>query len=140
MRWKSLNNTSKIVGFFPMVGDILHTGHILALQDAKSQCDYLIVGLNCNPDNKAPIQSIFERYVQLKAVKFVDEVIPYNGKKDLELIAASLTYHIRFLGEDYLDKDWDGKDIEIKLDKKPSFLPRKHNLSSTSLKERIRNG
>lgn len=81
-----------------MVGDLLHTGHILALQEAKSRCDYLIVGLNCKPDNKVPIQSIFERYMQLKAVKFVDEVIPYDGKKDLELIAASLTYHIRFLG------------------------------------------
>jgi glycerol-3-phosphate cytidylyltransferase len=122
-----------------MVGDLLHTGHILALQDAKSQCDYLIVGLNCKPDNKVPIQSIFERYMQLKAVKFVDEVVPYNGKKDLELIAASLTYHIRFLGEDYLNKDWDGKEVEIELGKKPRFLPRKHSLSSTSLKERIKN-
>ena len=120
-----------------MVGDILHTGHILALEEAKFNCDKLIVGLNCNPDGKSPIQSIYERFIQLKAVKFVDEVIPYNGRKDLEVVASSLKYDVRFLGEDYLDKDWDGKEIEKALGKKPYFLSRKHNLSSTNLKRRI---
>lgn len=129
---------SKLIGFFPMVGDILHTGHILALKEAKSQCDYLIVGLNCKPNNKIPIQSVYERFIQLNAVKYVDEVIPYEGKKDLELLASSLKYNLRFLGEDYKDKDWDGKEIEAKLNIKPIFLSRKHNMSSTNLKQRIK--
>lgn len=127
-----------ITGFFPMVADILHAGHIINLEEAKRHCDYLIVGLNCDPANKNPIQSIFERYMQLRAVKWVDEIIPYQGTKDLELLALSLNYQIRFLGEDYLNKDWDGKEQEAQLNKKPYFLPRKSNLSSTELKERIK--
>lgn len=126
-------------GFYPMAADILHTGHIVALEEAKSHCDYLIVGLNCTPDGKSPIQSIYERFMQLRAVKWIDEIIPYQGRKDLEILAASLNYDIRFVGEDYYNKDWDGKDIEQKLNKKFYYLSRKHNLSSTELKNRIRN-
>jgi glycerol-3-phosphate cytidylyltransferase len=126
-----------VIGFYPLVGDLLHTGHILALEEAKSNCDYLIVGLNCNPEGKTPTQSIYERFIQLRAVKFIDEIIPYQGRKDLELLASSLNYSIRFLGEDYKDKYWDGKDIESILNKTPYFLKRKHNLSSTELKRRV---
>lgn len=130
----------KIIGFYPMVGDVLHTGHLIAIEEAKNNCDYLIVGLNCSPDGKIPVQSVYERFMQLRAVKYIDEIIPYEGRNDLELLASSLSYHIRFLGEDYLNKDWDGKEIESKLNKKPFFLARKHSMSSTSLKERIKNG
>lgn len=126
-----------IIGFYPMVGDLLHTGHVIAIEEAKANCDYLIVGLNCAPDGKKPIQSIYERFMQLRAVKFIDEIIPYAGKADLELLATSLPYHIRFLGEDYLEKDWDGKQIEAELEKRPHFLTRRHSMSTTKLKEKI---
>lgn len=129
----------RIIGFYPMAADILHAGHIVALEEAKSHCDYLIVGLNCIPDGKNPIQSIYERFMQLRAVKWIDEIIPYQGRKDLELLASSLNYDIRFIGEDYYNKDWDGKDIEQKLNKKFYYLNRKHSLSSTELKNRIIN-
>ena len=129
----------KKIGFYPMVADILHTGHIIALEEAKAKCDYLIVGLNCRPDHKEPIQSIYERFMQLRAVKWIDEIIPYQGRKDLELIAQTLQYDIRFLGEDYRGKSWDGKEIEESLNKKVYYLKRNHNLSSTELKLRINN-
>ena len=60
------------IGLYPLVGDLLHPGHILAMQEAKSNCDYLIVALNCTPDGKRPIQSIYERYIQLSAIKYID--------------------------------------------------------------------
>lgn len=125
------------IGLYPMVADILHTGHILAIEEAKNNCDYLIVALNCKPDCKHPIQSVYERFMQLRAVKWIDEIIVYQGKTDLELIASTLNYNIRFIGEDYIDKDWDGKQIELKLNKKFHYLKRKHQLSSTELKRRI---
>ena len=128
------------IGFFPLVGDLLHAGHVLAIEDAKANCDYLIVGLNCTPDGKNPAQSIYERFIQFRSVRFIDEIIPYGGRADLELLAASLRYDVRFLGEDYLDKDWDGKEIEAALGKRPHFLPRKHGMSSTRLKEKILKG
>lgn len=130
---------SEIIGFYPMAADILHAGHVIAIEEAAKNCDYLIVGLNCAPDGKNPVQSIYERYMQLRAVKWINEIIPYQGKKDLEVLAASLDYDIRFVGEDYYNKDWDGKDIEQKLNKKFYYLRRKHNLSSTELKTRIQN-
>ena len=128
-----------VIGFYPVVGDILHAGHVLAIEEAKNKCDYLIVGLNCNPNGKNPVQSVYERYIQLRAVKFIDEIIPYSGREDLERLASSLNYQVRFLGEDYINKDWDGKEIEALLDKKPYFLSRKHGFSSTDIKNRIIN-
>lgn len=120
-----------------MCADILHAGHILALQEAKEHCDYLIVALNTNPDGKTPVQSVFERYVQLSAVKYIDQIIPYQGRADLELLARSLNYNIRFVGSDYINKDWDGKAQEQVREIEPFFIDRRHGMSSTSLKERL---
>jgi glycerol-3-phosphate cytidylyltransferase len=79
----------KPIGFTCSTFDLLHAGHILMLAESKQICDYLIVGLQIDPsiDREAknkPVQSIVERYVQLKAVKFVDEIIVYQTEKDLE--------------------------------------------------------
>lgn len=125
------------VGLYPMAADILHAGHVIAIEEAKNNCDYLIVALNCTPDGKNPIQSIYERYMQLRAVKWIDEIIPYQGRSDLENIAASLPYDIRFVGADYSNKDWDGKETEQRLGKSVYYLKRNHGFSSTELKQRI---
>ena len=128
------------IGFFPMTADVLHAGHVLALEEAKRNCDYLIVGLNCTPSHKVPVQSIFERFIQLDGAKYADKIIPYGGREDLETLALSLDYDIRFLGADYYDKDWDGKEIEIKMGRKIFYLSRFHKMSSTDLKKRILEG
>ena len=131
------------IGVFPMAADLLHAGHVTALKQARAQCDHLIVLLNCNPakhnDKKTPpTQSIFERYLQLQSVKWVDEVIPYECEKDLIIALGCIDYNIRFLGSDYKDKEWTGKEIEEKRGIKPFFLPREyHGLSSTDLRNRV---
>ena len=83
--------------------DLLHTGHVLMLKEAKSVCDYLICGLHVDPqverpNKNKPIQSIVERYAQLSAVKYVDEVIPYNLEKDLHDILLSYPIDVRIIG------------------------------------------
>ena len=124
------------IGFFPMVADILHSGHVLALEEAKKHCDLLIVGLHCKPTYKEPIQSIYERYMQLRAVKWVDEVIPYeNSSKDADMF-ASLEYQVYFLGEDHKSDEWEMKGKIEAMDKEIVYLKRKHNYSST----RVKNG
>jgi glycerol-3-phosphate cytidylyltransferase len=128
----------KIVGFYPMVADVLHAGHILALKEAKANCDYLIVGLHCCPNYKKPVQTIFERFIQLQAVKYVDEVIPYTDINDSASIIKSLNYDIYFCGEDHKDKDFENKQVLIDLGKQIYYLSRKHNFSSTNLKERLK--
>ena len=70
------------VGFTASAFDLLHAGHVQMLRDAKEQCDYLICGLQINPtldrpDKNAPVQTVVERYTQLKAISYVDEIIPY---------------------------------------------------------------
>lgn len=127
-----------MIGFYPIVGDILHAGHILAIEEAATHCDTLIVALNCKPENKSPVQSIFERWTQLSAVKYIDRLIPYEGKADLELICKSIPHDIRFVGDDYRDKEFDGKQIELDRGVEIYYLNRAHGLSSTELKHRIR--
>jgi len=126
------------VGIYPMVADVLHAGHILAIKEAKQHCDYLIVALHCNPEYKNPVQSIFERYIQLSAVKYIDEIIPYQNEKDAELMLKSLNYDIYFLGEDYKNKQFQCCDIINSLKKEIYYISRKHNMSSTNLKRRIK--
>ena len=73
------------IGFTCSSFDLLHAGHIAMLKESSENCDRLIVGLNVNPckGGKYPVQSVVERYVQLSAVKFVDEIIPYNSESEL---------------------------------------------------------
>lgn len=125
------------VGLYPLVGDLLHVGHLLAIEEACQHCNRLIVALNCVPDDKTPIQTIYERFMQLRSIRGVSEIIPYGGKKDMEKLCSTLNYNVRFLGEDYKDRDWDGKEIEKKRGIVPYFFERSHNLSSTELKLRI---
>lgn len=133
-----------VVGVFPMAADLLHAGHVYALELAKRHCDYLIVVLNCapnknRPEKRAPVQSIFERFWQVRAVKWVDEIIPYEGEEDLITCLAILKYDLRFLGSDYKNKEWTGKAMEAERGIKPVFAEREWNArSSTELIERIK--
>jgi len=122
------------IGFFPMVADILHSGHVLSLEEAKKHCDFLIVGLHCKPNYKNPQQSIYERYMQLRAIKWVDEVIPYeNIDKDRDMF-VSLDYDVYFLGEDHKNDEWELKEKIEELEKEIVYLKRKHNYSSSKIK------
>ena len=125
------------VGLFPMCADLLHVGHIAAIKEAKACCDYLIVALNTEPYGKNPIESVYERWAKLNELKCVDLVLPYQGREDLENVASTFAYDVRFLGQDYINRDWDGKAEEAKRGIKPYFLQREHKFSSTEMKERV---
>ena len=96
-------------GLYPMVADILHTGHVIAIEEAAKNCDRLVIALHCCPDYKNPIQSIYERYMQLRAIKWVDEVVPYTDKNDMTNLLLSYDFDVYFLGQDH-----EGKDFECK--------------------------
>ena len=130
------------VGFTCSTFDLLHAGHEQMLRDAKSVCDYLIVGLQTDPtidrkDKNKPIQSIVERYVQLQAVKYVDEIITYSTEKDLEDILNMYKLNVRIVGEEYRDKNFTGKDICQKRGIQLYFNKRDHRFSSTDLRSRV---
>ena len=130
------------IGFTCSTFDLLHAGHIAMLREAKEQCDYLICGLQTNPnldrkDKNSPVQTIIERQVQLAAVKYVDEVVVYETEKDLEDILEMFHIDIRILGDEYRDKDFTGKDICKKRGIALYFNKREHRFSSSSLRKLV---
>lgn len=127
------------VGFTCSSFDLLHAGHVTMLEESKKNCDYLIVGLNAKPikNGKSPSQGLFERFVQLNAIKYVDEIIPYDDEEELIQILNTIKIDVRFVGEDYKDKNFTGKEINIKNGTEIFYNSRKHNFSSSELKKRI---
>ena len=126
------------IGITASTFDLLHAGHILMLKEAKEQCDYLIVALQTDPtvdrpEKNKPVQSVFERFTQLAACKYVDEIIPYETEKDLMNILSSIHIDVRILGEEYRDKSFTGENLPIEI----YFNSRKHDFSSTELRERV---
>jgi glycerol-3-phosphate cytidylyltransferase len=137
-----MTNNKWQTGFTASAFDLLHAGHVLMLEEAKSVCDYLIVGLQLDPtvdrqSKNKPVQTIVERYIQLSACKYVDEVIPYSTEKDLEDILAALPIHVRILGEEYKNQDFTGRDICKKKGIELYFNQRNHSFSSSDLRIRV---
>lgn len=122
--------------------DLLHAGHIKMLEEAKRQCDYLIVGLQTDPtldrpEKNKPTQTVVERYIQLKGCKFVDEIVPYATEQDLEDILRSFKIDVRIVGEEYREHDFtgkqycEGKGIEL------YYNTRNHRFSSSGLRKEV---
>lgn len=132
------------VGFTSVVGDLFHAGHIRMIEECKEHCDYLIVGLICDPSDRKeknkPIESVYERYYRISRCKGVDRVVPLENEADLKLfLEMSLDIDIRFVGEDYRGKDFTGKDVCERKGIEIYYNDRQHGLSSTSLRERVKN-
>ncbi|MBT4995884.1 MAG: adenylyltransferase/cytidyltransferase family protein [Hellea sp.] len=132
------------VGFTASAFDLLHAGHVQMLRDAKEQCDFLICGLQIDPtldrtDKNAPVQNIVERYTQLKAISYVDEIIPYLTESDLCDILSMYHIDVRILGVEYKEKDFTGKDICRKRGIDLYFNKRDHRFSTSDLRRRVCN-
>lgn len=131
------------VGFTCSTFDLFHAGHLLMLEEAKKQCDYLIVGLQTDPtidrptEKNKPVQTVFERFVQLEACKYVDKVIPYATEKELVDILLSYPINVRILGDEYMEKDftgrWECESHQIEL----YFNRREHSFSTSELRQRV---
>ena len=125
------------IGFTCGAFDLLHAGHIVMLKESAQNCDYLIVGLQTDPsidrqEKNQPVQSVYERYMQLQAVKYVDEIIPYDTEQSLIDLLESTEIHLRFVGEDYVERNFTGKGLhEI------YYTNRQHSFSSSGLRQRV---
>lgn len=130
------------IGFTCSTFDLLHAGHVSMLQEAKTQCDYLIVGLQNDPTldratKNKPIQSIVERQMQLRGNKYVDEIWVYNTEKDLEDLLLTLPINVRILGVEYEGREFTGREICHKRNIDLYFNGRDHSFSSSSLRKRV---
>ena len=132
-------NTKLKKGITASTFDLLHAGHILMLKEAKSVCDYLVVALQVDPtvdrpEKNPPVQSYYERWIQVSAVKYVDEIIPYTHEHELLTILQNNDIDIRILGDEYEHKMFTGRELHMEY----HFNKRTHGYSSTELRERIK--
>jgi len=119
--------------------DLFHAGHVLMLEEAKTVCDYLIVGLQTDPsldrkEKNKPVQSIVERQIQLEGCKFVDEVTIYDTEDDLMQILETIEWDVYVIGEEYKNKFFTARDKYLD---KCYFNSRPHDFSTSELRERV---
>lgn len=131
------------IGFNCSSFDLLHAGHVTMLKMEKNLCDYLIVALQVDPTidrpgtKNKPTQSVYERYVQLQACKYVDEILVYETEYDLLQLLMTQKIDIRFLSEEYLNRDFTGKQYCIDNDIELYYHKREHDYSSSELRARV---
>ena len=127
------------VGFTCSCFDLLHAGHIIMLQYARARCDKLVVGLQTDPTldrpgiKNKPIQSLEERRIQLKAVKYIHEIFEYDTEEELYKKLLDIKPDVRILGSDYIGKSFTGDDLDIKI----YYHDRNHNYSTTNLRKKV---
>lgn len=132
------------VGFTCSTFDLLHSGHVMMLREAKTVCDYLIVGLQTDPtidrqEKNKPVQTLLERYIQLNAIEYVDEIVPYQTEQDLEDILNMFPINVRILGEEYKNRKFTGRATCTKRGIELYYNKRDHRFSSSDLRERVSN-
>lgn len=130
------------IGFTCSAFDLLHAGHVQMLREAKDQCDYLICGLQVDPaldriEKNRPIQTLVERYIQLSACKYVDEIIPYESENDLKDILLTMPINVRILGVEYKHQEFTGRQICVDRGIDLYFNKRDHDFSTSGLRKRI---
>ena len=130
----------EVVGITAGAFDLFHAGHVLMLKDASNQCDHLIVALQTDQsidrkEKNKPVQSMYERFVQVDACKYVDEIIPYETEDDLYALIMNNNIDLRIIGNEYRNEDFTAREIGIEI----YYNARNHQWSTTELRERILN-
>jgi len=131
------------IGFNCSSCDLFHAGHVTMMKMEKQLCDYLIVALQVDPTidrpgvKNKPVQSVYERYVQLQGCKYVDEILVYETEADLLNLLQTQNIDVRFLSEEYKDRDFTGKQYCIDNGIELFFHHRRHQYSSTELRNRV---
>ncbi len=134
-----MKKNKKIIGFVASAFDLIHAGHILMLKDAREQCDYLIAAIQVDPsidrkDKNKPIQSIEERQIILKSIKYIDEIYVYTTEEELLALLKVLCVDIRIMGSDWKGKPFTGHELNIPIYWHDRNV---HTFSTTSLRNRI---
>ena len=133
------------IGFNCSSFDLFHAGHVTMLKMEKELCDYLKVALQVDPSidrpgiKNKPVQSVYERYIQLQGCKYVDEILVYETEADLLNLIQTQTFHIRFLSEEYRHVEVTGKQYCIDNGVEIYYHLRRHQYSSTEIRNRVYN-
>tara|TARA_B100000941_G_scaffold286177_1_gene259312 strand:- start:145 stop:591 length:447 start_codon:yes stop_codon:yes gene_type:complete len=124
--------------------DILHTGHIHLLSEARKLGDILIVALNSdssvklNKGNARPINTEIDRAYVLSALQNVDHIIIFNEETPEKIICTILP-DILVKGSDYKDKYIAGQTCLEKVGKKIALIDLIEGKSTTGLINKLDN-
>ena len=135
--WLKQQQIPQTKGIIAGAFDVIHPGYIRMFADAKQHCNHLTVALHedpsmARPHKLKPVQTVEERKEILKAIKYVDDVVVYQAEDTF--LSYLDDYDIRFLGTDYKDGTYSGKELDIDI----VWLDREsHNYSTTKLKTDI---
>ena len=126
------NNIGIIAGNF----DVIHPGYIFLFNECKENCDHLILFLHEDPsierpEKLKPVLSLKERTLILSSLRQIDEIIPYKLESDLLSLIKNMNIDVRFLGDDYINKAFTGKELNIPI----HYLNRSHGWSTTKYKK-----
>ena len=127
--------TGLICGAF----DVIHPGYIRLFADAKSVCKNLIIALQVDPtidrpSKDKPVQSVEDRELILRSIRYIDNVILYKTESDLLNLTSQDFYDVRILGTDYKNKYFTGKEHGKKI----YWHVRDHEYSASGLKRSIK--
>lgn len=118
--------------------DLFHIGHLNLLKRAKALGDYLIVAVSSDEFNlqKGKVCKIkdTDRMQIVEAIKYVDQVIPETSWDQKIEDVKKYGVDIFVMGD-----DWKGKFDFLKDYCEVVYLPRTEGISSTQLKEELRN-
>jgi glycerol-3-phosphate cytidylyltransferase len=125
-------------GFTCGAFDLLHVGHAQMLEECKTVCDYLIVGVQSDPtidrpEKNKPIQSLSERVGMVRAIRWVDEVVTYDTEEELLEILHSRPVDVRIMGADWRGRNYTGEGLPIEV----YFNSRGHSYSTSELRQRV---
>ena len=131
----------KIIGFTAGTFDMFHIGHLNLIKNAKSRCDYLIVGVNTDQlvyeyKGKNTIVPLEERMEIVRSIRYVDEVMCIHSL-DKKISWKQKHYDLLFIGDDWKgDSRWIATEEEMKqYGVETIFLPHTKNTNSTLLRE-----
>jgi len=131
------------IGFNCSCFDLFHAGHVTMLKMEKELCDYLKVALQVDPTidrpglKNKPVQSIYERYAQVQACRYVDEILVYDTEKELLNLIMTQDMNIRFLSDEYLYRDFTGKQYCMDNGIELFYHKRQHSYSTSDLRNRV---
>lgn len=132
--WKKTQ--PQVRGIIAGAFDLIHPGYVRMFEECKRHCNHLTIALHedpsfARPSKLPPVQTLEERKEILRAIKYIDDIVVYMAEDTF--LSYLDDYNIRFLGDDYRDGSYTGRDKKIKI----IFLDRSHDYSTTELKRKI---
>ena len=118
--------------------DVIHPGYIKLFQEINENCEKQYILLHDDPTIERPhklkpILSVEERKEMLKYFFTQPTFLSYNTELELLVLLRAVNPDVRFLGDDYIDSDYTGKELGTKI----HWINRSHGWSTTKFKKVI---